>query len=256
MHAGGLGDHLAYSALPRLYKLAGAGRVLLSSRTNFGEPFTRNPEVDELVWRDNPFVDGRTDEPANVGETGWPPAEFFRVAKTSPSPLDTVARIHGLSVLAQDGVTRLVPPRPDVFYRPRPRPDFAGAVVCDPRSTSQAFSPEAFAQFGRFLERWHGIQLDDVTVLENRHAGPNGESTLPGNPRYRVSSLFEYADIVASARCFLVTESGRQSVAAAYRSGETFVLLASRSYNERLFLWPGNQYYVTSQMTPGEQEWP
>jgi hypothetical protein len=93
VHAGGLGDHLAYSALPRLYKRAGARKVLLSTQTDFGEPFTRNPDIRDLVWRDNPFVDGFTEEPANVGERGWPPMAFFKAAKTSASPVDTVASV-------------------------------------------------------------------------------------------------------------------------------------------------------------------
>lgn len=57
IHAGGLGDHLAYSALPRLYKHYGASKVLVSTRTNYGELFTRNPEVAELIWKRNPFLD-------------------------------------------------------------------------------------------------------------------------------------------------------------------------------------------------------
>ena len=256
VHAGGLGDHLAYSALPRLYKRAGAARVLLSSRTNCGEPFARNREIAELVWRDNPFVDGMTDEPANVGERGWPPMEFFRAAKTQDCPIDTVAAVHGLPVLGRDGNTRVLPPRPDLFYRPRLRAEFTDTVVCDPRSISQPFSAESFGRFGRFLERWHGIRLDEAVVLGSPHAGPNGAETLPANPRRMVSDLWEYADIVASARAFLVTESGGQSLAAALREARTFVLMTTRSFNERLFLWPANTYFVTSDMTPGEAEWP
>jgi hypothetical protein len=96
VHASGLGDHLAYSALPRIYKMNGAKRVLASLITNFGEPFSRNHEVADLVWRPNPFLDGFTDEPPNVGERVWPLVELFRLAKTSRSPIEAVARVHGL----------------------------------------------------------------------------------------------------------------------------------------------------------------
>src|SRR4051794_31305472 len=77
VHAGGLGDNLAYSVLPRLYKQAGARKVLISTHTNFGEPLTRNGDVRELVWRLNPFVDGFTEERPNVGERDWPPNSYF-----------------------------------------------------------------------------------------------------------------------------------------------------------------------------------
>ena len=51
---GGLGDHLFYSTLPRLLKEAGlAKRVYLSDKCSF-----RNPQIYELVWRNNPYFDG------------------------------------------------------------------------------------------------------------------------------------------------------------------------------------------------------
>jgi hypothetical protein len=256
IHAGGLGDHLAYSALPRLYKRAGAKQVLLSTRTNHGEPFTRNSEVSQIVWGPNPFVDGFTDEPANVGEKGWPPIEYFKAAKTTISPIDTVCKVHGLPVLKADGVTRVLSPIPDFFYSPKGRADFSDKVVCDPRSISQGFNPEVFAQFVQFIAKWHDLILDEIVVLDSKFAGGHGKSTLPRNIRYHVQNIFEYADIVKSAKCFLVTESGGQSLAAAIRSSGTFVLTSSRAFNESHFLWPSNYYCVTSQMTSKTEEWP
>lgn len=256
VHAGGLGDHLAYSALPRLYKQMGAAQVLLSTQTNYGEPFARNEEIKDIVWGLNPFVDGFTDEAPNVGEKGWPPIAFFAAAKTTICPIDTIAKVHGLPIHQDDGVTRRLPPIPDFFYSPKTRDEFRDRVVCDPRSISQGFAPEVFTQFVDFMVKWYGIDRNEIIVLESRHAGGHGTSVLPDNARYKISDIREYADIIGSAGSFLVTELGGQSLAAAIRTSKTFVLMASRSFNERIFLWPANTYFITGQMTPNELEWP
>ena len=256
IHAGGLGDHLAYSGLPRLYKGIGATRVLISRLTNYGEPLARNPEVADYVWSSNPYVDGFTDERPNVGEIDWPPTAFFKAAKHSESPIDTVAEVHGLAVFAEDGKTRLLPPRPDLFYRPKQREDFADQVVCDPYSISQPFSPAVFNTFAAFVSDWHNIDVDNIIILCNSHSQNIDPNFLPNNVRYSVKDISEYTDIIASARAFLTTESGGQSVAAAVRQSGAFVLMTSRAYNERHFIWPNNKYFVTGEMTQKEAEWP
>ena len=55
---GGLGDHLFYSALPRLLKENKlADQVYIASNSNF-----RNPQIFDLVWKNNPHLDGISDE--------------------------------------------------------------------------------------------------------------------------------------------------------------------------------------------------
>lgn len=57
---GGLGDHLFYSALPRLlkqYQLA--DEVYISDQSKF-----RNPDIFDLIWKDNPYLDGYSSEDA------------------------------------------------------------------------------------------------------------------------------------------------------------------------------------------------
>ena len=55
---GGLGDHLFYSSLPRLLKqLQLAEEVYISDQSNF-----RNPQIFDLIWKDNPYLNGLTKE--------------------------------------------------------------------------------------------------------------------------------------------------------------------------------------------------
>lgn len=254
VHAGGLGDNLAYSILPRLYKYYGARKVFISSCTNVGEPFVRNSEIKELLWDLNPYLDGVTDEAPNVGEMGWPPVEYFRAAKATAAPVDTVSLVHRLPVRTDKG-SRIFPAKPDVFYKPRYRGDFGDKVICDPRSISQGFSTEIFHEFASFVARWYQIDLDDMVVIESENAGPHGRDAFPSNPKYAIANIFEYSDIIASAKACLVTESGGQSLAAAFRERNTYVLMSARAFNERNFIWPTNLYMVSGQASPGPAEW-
>lgn len=55
---GGLGDHLFYSALPRILKEQKlADEVYISDQSNF-----RNPQIFDLVWKENPCLDGKSSE--------------------------------------------------------------------------------------------------------------------------------------------------------------------------------------------------
>lgn len=55
---GGLGDHLFYSALPRLLKEQNiADEVYISDQSNF-----RNPAIFDLIWKVNPHLDGVSPE--------------------------------------------------------------------------------------------------------------------------------------------------------------------------------------------------
>ncbi len=254
IHAGGLGDHLAYSFLPRLYKHYGADKVLLSSITNHGEPFSRNPEIPDLVWKDNPYLDGFTDETPNVGELRWPLEDFFKIAKFSRSPVECVAKLHGMEFPASGPGFDWM--RPDVPYRPSARPDFAGKTVVDARSTSQPFSTETIEKFVRYVCQWYQIDRSELVVLTSLYAGQYGAEALQDLPRCQTRNLHEYIDIVHSAKNFLVSEAGGQSVAAIVRERNTYVLCSSRFYNERCFVWPRNTYCVSGASSPGDAEWP
>ena len=55
----GLGDNLQVSTIPRrYYEKYGEKCVWISNEIRY-----RNPEIKQLVWEDNPYIAGFTDEP-------------------------------------------------------------------------------------------------------------------------------------------------------------------------------------------------
>lgn len=238
-HAGGLGDMLLYSTLPQRYAQRG-DEVYIASN-----PAPRNLEAYDLVFGRNPYVSGVLDAPANAG--GWIFKDYaiIREAKRLANPILAVEHLHGFD---RDVYSRVVP---RIYADVGRRAKWLDRVVADPRSISQSMSPKAFGQFARWVCRWHGYDEDAIIVLDSKYAGPSGADSLPNNERYVVRDIYEYAEILLSAKAALVTESGGQVLAAALRPAlPTYAIFTTMAYNDRLFTFPNVTYYVTGQMSP------
>jgi hypothetical protein len=236
--AGGLGDQLIYSTLPKCYSERGYD-VYVSSATPF-----RNPEISKIVWEMNPFVRGFSDASQSIHPENLARA-FRRSTQQSVSPIQAMEALHGFA------------PQhlyPYVGYKPSQRSDFRGKIVADPRSISQTFAPRVFAEFVVWMARWNDFDPKDVIVIEGRYAGNLGAKTLPKNERYRCSSIFEYADVIASSGLFLVTESGGHSLACALKADAPEPRIASlfstEAFNDRLVTYPNAHYCVTGRSGP------
>lgn len=225
---GGLGDGLLYSTLPEL--LAG-NEVVIQARP-------RNPEVKRLLYDDNPFVSRVVDiddtEPPNAGSVH--DREFFPEARHWTSPIALVEKLHGF--LPKNT-------RPKIYYQPTLLSEWADKVVADPRSICQQFPPYTFNAFAERL-----FPRDEITVVDSIHSGTNGQGALSDCPQHRVSSIYEYCDIIASCRAFLVTESGGHSLAAAIREDGIYVACTNAHINSRFFVYPGVLYSVVDGLSP------
>ena len=129
-------------------------------------------------------------------------------------------------------------------------PRWRDKIVADPRGISQRMTGAVFDAYARWVAHFNGFKVSEIVVLDSPHAGPWGADALPGNPRHTVSSIFDYATAIASARVFLGGESGSASLAAAVRSDKTttFSLQSAMNFNGKLFLFPNVTYYVTGQL--------
>ena len=188
---GGLGDHLFHSHLPRIAKEHGGFDRVLVSRAS---PF-RDGDYRKLVWESNPHIDGFCDEEA-------PCPEFAEVPEGT-NILDWIMLARGLD----DGLRGH---EPEIHYKPKPIAALADATVFDPNFVSYVGRIDADAIARYFREK--NITIDCVL-------GP-GPGALWSGGSARVidpNDVFEYCDIIASAKEFYCLTSGGATLAAALR---------------------------------------
>ena len=186
---GGLGDHLFWSHLPRIAKTTGGyERVYVSNYSD-----CQHPDYRKLVWELNPFVDGFCDEDGPYPE--------IKVS-AGMNLLDSIMLARGL-----DDGKRFH--EPEIFYRPRLRPELAKARVFDPNYISNVgvFSNTKLIKYlnekgcvdfqMRVRDKCFGVQKG-VPILDS-------------------ADLFEYCDIIASCKSFLCLTSGGATLASALR---------------------------------------
>jgi hypothetical protein len=242
-HAGGLGDNLIYTTLPRLFSEQGDS-VFISIRTPW-----RNDEIRQLCWERNPYVKGFVDEAPNAGNV-FVDLKYIKSAKMF-GPIKAMERCHGLKTDLP-----LILRRPEVYYRPRIREDLEDTVIIDPRSISQAIDNTAFEEFVNWVMRWNDFNRRKMFVVESKHSGPSGAGVFSHLPRLRVDSIFEYADVIAGAHAVCMAESGGHVLAAALRGKRTFAQFSTMAYNDRIFVFPNVQYYITGKTTPDFHYYP
>ncbi|MDR3404556.1 MAG: FkbM family methyltransferase [Chthoniobacter sp.] len=186
---GGLGDHLFHSHLPRIAKEHGGFDRVLVSRAS---PF-RDDDYRKLVWELNPYVDGFCDEDA--------PCPEFAEVPAGMNILDWIMLERGLD----DGRRGH---EPELHYRPKPIAELAGATVFDPNFVSYVGDIDAGAITRYFEEQ----KISVAGVLAPR---PGALWTGGAARVLRPGDVFEYCDMVASAKEFLCLTSGGATLAAA-----------------------------------------
>ena len=228
----GLGDHLIFSTLPEMFARRGH-RVFVSTRCTF-----RNDEVKRLLYDENPFVSGWSDAEPNAGTKHGREGsshDFYFEGKRIRGTIPHIERAHGLPP------TNLYP---KVYYQPKWRPEFAGKVLADTRSSSQFFSAETFERFIDHIEVPHA----DLYRIESPHSGPHGVQSLSNQAVIRVADLHEYCDAIYSCKAFCSTEAGGHILASAIvgynAEPELFAVTTSLNHKCAVFLFPNVTYCV------------
>jgi len=229
----GLGDHLIYSTIPERFARLGH-RVFVSSKTPI-----RNDEVRSLLYDENPFIQGWSDQPANAGNSRpareVPPNIRFR------SIIEAFEFAHGLA-----GVNLY----PNIYYVPRLIERFTNAIIVDPRTHSQPFPPD---MFNSFVERLN-FPKQHTYVVQTRHSGPNGSRSARAYRRIYIKSLHEYIDVLHSCLAYVGTESGGSGLASAIRKDrrnpELYAITTTKNWNDRVYIFPNVAYTVVSGLQP------
>ena len=236
-HADGLGDSLIYSTLPE--RFAELGHKVYVHVT----PGSRNPGIRDLLWVNNPFIEGYSDREPNAGSVLFHGHNLDRYCRLFPSSIEGMEILHGLE------------PRnkyPKIYYEPKLREDVQDLVIFDTRSVSQPFSPESCEEFIKHLEIKLNLDLSKLRIIDGE--GGNGGSMLAKYPRFKVNSIYEWIDVLYSAAVTLTTESGSQAVCSAIKRDNQFPivysLITTRTYNHKLYTYPNIEYVVTSKNSP------
>ncbi len=174
---GGLGDHLFYSPLPRLLKEYGiADKVYLSNQSRI-----RGRETYDLVWKTNPYLDGRSDEMPNI-------------TKNLSSSVNKIINV----ALAQHGIILDSEINPEIYF----------IEDVDQRYISNHYIDLNYTSYtGAFT------LLDALKILKNNphlvmvNPSPN-LTRWARNQHIRTTSLKEYATLIKSAASFSALASG------------------------------------------------
>lgn len=187
---GGLGDHLFYSHIPRIAKETGVyDKVLISNKSEF-----RSNDYRHIIWELNPHIDGFTDEEG----------QYVTDAKPQNDNENLLDRI--MLGLGLDDGKRFH--EPEIYYKPLILPDLADAIVYDPNYLSNAGFVNSKKVSRYFREK--NIKVDLQLVQRERYI-----PTLPFGKFLRTKSIYDFMDVIASAKEVYSLVTGTPTLAAA-----------------------------------------
>lgn len=189
---GGLGDNLQFTTLPELYTKLGY-KVYISSKNVY-----RNPEIYDLVWKFNLYVEGISDLETNAGSCrGY-----------NDSHMDFISEIelnHNL-----EGYRKY----PVIYYTPKFISDLSNSLVFDITSiSSNPNDSQIKSSFESILNKY--TELPKIKIeyekINNRNLSYLTENT------YTIKSIYDLCDVIYSCKVFLCLFSGASVLASAIK---------------------------------------
>lgn len=191
----GLGDAIVYSHIPEIAKSNGYNKVYISNLVKY-----RNPEVKELVWDLNPFIDGYTDK-----ETKFPQCINQRIHKNGwkiegQNIFDTVMLKYGFDNGKRFNCGK-------IYYKPKFIKEYQDKVLFDPyfvTYTGDRIRIDYLQKELNLLETWQlEIPKEKISVKK-----PIGIISCETDKFFHVSSLKDYVDKAYSCKKFFCMFSG------------------------------------------------
>lgn len=241
----GLGDNLLYSTLPELYAAQGVP-VFLYAGPHEDPQMLRNQEILELVWERNPYVAGASSKPPNAGEVKLPERDWT----VGSSPIGQIERAHGFP---GTGLW------PQIYYQPRPDPRAAGKVLIDISSSSLKFHEhvDTVTAYLNFVAHRMGYRPENCLAVTFAKIVSGSCVKFPTFEQLVVEDIYRYCDAIFSCRALVTVESGAQALASAIRrdrpTPRIVALFSVRGFNERQFVLPNVEYYVTGALDLGDE---
>jgi hypothetical protein len=185
---GGLGDNLQFSTLPEIGSKLGYD-VYISNHNKY-----RNLDIKRLVWDINPFISGYTDERGNLNDLFSPNPinKDFPILDRWDNNLNIIQNIE-FQIFG-----KFYNENPILYYRPNLLNDFFDKILVDSNTASTNFN------FDSIIDN---IDKENLILLNQERSGFSNKKS---------NSIFEWIDMITSAKEFICQLSGGTVVMAAY----------------------------------------
>ena len=230
---GGLGDNLQLSTLPELYARKGIACYLSADNA------TRNDEIRDLVWGDNPFICGTLNSPPTAGQKTIHD-QLSNITIKQPF-ISRIELAHGLE--ARNSM-------PEIFRRPTKIDALRGKIILDLSSTSFTGGEEKLKRYVLSVWSYYKYRLEDFVQIRFKNYSPQHGLQYSNIPEFICDSIYNYWDALYSVSGVITVHSGAQSLAVAVRrvpgnSLENIHCYAMPiQYNSRLYIYDDVYYHV------------
>lgn len=197
---GGLGDNLQFTTLPKLYAEKGID-FYLSTHNAY-----RNLEIYDMVWKNNPFVKGISDEYPNIGS-----CVADTIGDKKAENIISAAEVrHGFV-----GEGRY----PDIYYEPTLLNEFKDKTIVDLGAHSLfKYGLSNYYNIERLFDKIkNSIDFEDKNTLSVLFRNIKFDSIMTPSQSVQIDSLKHYADIIHSCKNYYCLYSGGNSLAAALK---------------------------------------
>jgi hypothetical protein len=191
---GGLGDNLQFSTLPKLYSELGYD-VYISSSNAY-----RNPEIYDLVWKNNPYIKGISELEPNAG---------------SCKGCQYMNHDYIKNIELSHGITHGTEQYPTIYYTPKKIESLHNTIIYDTTSITSNYTDEFIkTRFTTVLEQYSDCEKKQIYFkkIQNRII-----PELQGD-MIEVEDIFNYCDIIFSCKAFICTFSGSAVLASTIKN--------------------------------------
>jgi hypothetical protein len=193
---GGLGDHLQFTTLPEAFHQLGY-ETYISSRSHF-----RSKETWDLVWRDNPYIRGVSDEEPNCGHIGP-----FDLCHKEYSMNRNWELMFGATDVTTENDSRY----PVIYYQPKNMPLYNDSLIID----LNGFSQPNIYNFEVIQDKVNNIikenkfkNIFNIMPSQANYSKQTNKIEISGVKNVTSRDIFVYADMIYSCKRFVSIWSG------------------------------------------------
>lgn len=230
---GGLGDNLALSTLPQSFSKVGINCYISSNNV------TRNNEIRDLVWSDNPFVLGVLNEETNYGQR-----LIESKMETTSHHMPYFSRIEETQGLYDFSDSPLV------YKKPRLIQSLVGKVLIDISSTSVAHKPDVIKRYVEQTINCYKYNIRDVVQIKFLNYLPKNNLVFNDIPVIECIDLLEYWSVLYSISTLITVHSGVQTLSIAAKNltdsklKSIHCLATPFQFNSRMYIYDSVNYFV------------